>query len=68
MVKIRTFIDPVIKMWAAGILITIVSWSILYLAFQAVGGNEISLIIMLSLCVLVVLIVLVVGNYLKKQL
>ncbi len=68
MVKIRTFIDAVIKMWAAGILITIVSWSIPYLAFQAVGGNEISLIIMLSLCVLVVLIVLVVGNYLKKQL
>ncbi len=55
-------------MWAVGILITVASWSILYLTFQAVGGNEVSLIIMLSLCVLVVLTVLVVGNYLKRQL
>ena len=50
-----TFIDTVVKMWAAGILITICSWGILYLAFKAVGGDQVSFIITLSLGVVVVL-------------
>jgi len=62
-----TFIDTVIKMWAAGILITICSWVILYLVFNTVGGDQVSFIITLSLGVVVVLAVLVAGNYFKKR-
>jgi hypothetical protein len=57
-----------LKIWASGILINVVSWVTLYLVFQAVGGHDISFIIMLSLGVLVVLAVSVAGNHLKKQL
>jgi hypothetical protein len=63
-----TFIDSVLKIWATCALITFVSWVILYIAFQEVGGDEISFIVTLSLGVLVTLAVLVAGNHLKKQL
>jgi len=54
-------------MWAAGILITICSWVKLYLVFKAVGGDQVSSIINLSLGVVVVLAVLVAGDYFKKR-
>jgi hypothetical protein len=54
-------------MWAAGILITFCSWVILYLVFNAVGGDQVSFIITPSLGVVVVLAVLVAGNYLRND-
>jgi hypothetical protein len=60
--------DTVLKIWAWGALVTVVSWVILYLVYQAVGSNEISFVLTLSAGVAVTIAVLVVGNALKKRL
>lgn len=61
-------VNTVLKMWAVGIVVTIVAWVVLYLVLQAFGGDEVAFIIALSAGVTIALAVLVVVNSLKKQL
>jgi len=60
--------DTVLKIWAWGAVVIVVSWVILYLVFQAVGNSEISFILTLTAGVAVTLAVLVAMNALKKRL
>ena len=62
------FADTVLKIWAWGAVVIVVSWVILYLVFQAVGNSEISFILTLTTGVAATLAVLVVMNALKKRL
>ena len=60
--------DTVLKIWAWGAAVIVVSWVILYLVFQAVGNSEISFILTLTAGVAGTLAVLVAMNALKKRL
>jgi hypothetical protein len=62
------FFDTVLKIWAVGALVIVVSWTLLYLVLQALGGDETSFIIVLSTGAVVTLTVLVLWNSLKKRL
>jgi hypothetical protein len=62
------FADAFLKIWAWGALVMVATWVILYFVYQALGSNEISFILTLSAGAAVAIVVLVVGNSLKKRL
>lgn len=62
------FADAFLKIWAWAALVMVASWVILYFVYQALGSNEISFVLTLSVGVAVTIAVVVVGNALKRRL